>query len=775
MPHPIFRTADYCLPLNRLLWLVVLSLGFWGAAISQTSLDTLSVERLVSMPTLSGTPPGRPVWSPDGRQLAFVWNEHGGAFRDLYLYDLDESKPRRLTDLSGTGGQVAEFGQHLVDPSASTDVLIQESEARHRTGIAQFVWSADSRSLYFNHAGQVHLLRLSDGHTEVLIESPAVRSQLQLSPDGRFLSFLQDGDLWLYRFDGGYLARATQIGLPGIGQVPIGAFNARDREYSDHRWSADGRYIALHHVDRRDVHRMPIPSYLHSEPILHEVRRGYPGQEGLIRKVGIYDTADGLVRYLPLDEPTRRTVLTLSWSPVANVLLIQQDSYDGEHRWLFTASAEERLVRQIHHDHRPRRIYAMFNAAWSSDGQQVIMVSDHEAWYQLYSLPAAGGPLRRLTRGDFDVTGGGFAATPLRVSAARGELFFASTEASPYEINVYRMPERGGRVQRVTLEAGTHEQWSVATDGEHIAVVSSSDSQPGELFVVASDSGEARRITHSPLPAFDDFELLQPHYVSFPSRADDFTLHARILLPSDIDPGKTYPVIIGNVYSGTARNQWTWPRPISLLQQMMASQGEYIIVQTDLRGSVGYGVEFREAFQGDWGGGDLDDLHSTVDYLKTLPYVDPQRIGIWGNSYGGMMVLFALFERPGLFAAGIAGSPAIDPFYFTQNDQHLSRRPQTHPEIFARSSLLTRGDRLEDPLLIIHGLHDDIVPFKTTVDLLERLMLQGKDFEMIVPPQSGHWWAYPEHYAVHTFRRFMQFFEQHVGSGGRPRLDSAED
>jgi dipeptidyl-peptidase-4 len=226
-------------------------------------------------------------------------------------------------------------------------------------------------------------------------------------------------------------------------------------------------------------------------------------------------------------------------------------------------------------------------------------------------------------------------------------------------------------------------------------------------------------------------------------------------------------VVIGSVYSATARNHWPAGRPINELQYWMAATGDYITVQVDLRGSAGYGVAFRESFQGDWGGGDLEDLHSTVDYLKTLPYVDADRIGIWGNSYGGMMVLFALFEKPGMFAAGVSGSPAIDVRYFTQNDMHLSRREHTHPETFAKSTLLNYGEKLQDPLMFIHGFHDDIVPFKTTAEMMEKLMLLGKDFDQVIPSQSAHWWAYPEHYAVHTFRKFMQFFERHVGGGAR--------
>ena len=280
------------------------------------------------------------------------------------------------------------------------------------------------------------------------------------------------------------------------------------------------------------------------------------------------------------------------------------------------------------------------------------------------------------------------------------------------------------------------------------------------------------RVTHSPVPEFHRYEWIEPRYVQFPSRIDDYTLHARIIEPPNLDPSKRYPVILGNVYSNTVRNTWSTrghptPERISPFQQAMAMDGDYITIQVDLRGSIGYGVEFRETFQGDWGGADLEDLHSTVDYLNTLPYVDPDRIGIWGNSYGGMLVLFALFEKPGMFRAGVAGAPAIDVSRFTSNDQHLSRRPHTHPEIFRQSTLLNYGENLADPVLLIHGLHDDIVPVQSTLQMYEKLLLLGKEPDIIIAPTSSHWWASDEHYAIYTFGKIREYFERYVGDGAR--------
>ncbi len=202
-------------------------------------------------------------------------------------------------------------------------------------------------------------------------------------------------------------------------------------------------------------------------------------------------------------------------------------------------------------------------------------------------MPAEGGAAQPIARGDGDVL-------DMMVSADTKTILFASNQASPYERHVYRLPESGGAPQRITKLPGTH-QPTLSPDGKTLALLHSNDTTPTELYLLDLESPTAEsRVTHSPPKPFDDIPWIQPKYVTFKSRIDDYTLHGRLVVPPDLEPGKKYPVILGPMYSNTVRNRWAGSR--STLQQYLALEGGYIGFQVDVRGSQGYGRAFGKPF-----------------------------------------------------------------------------------------------------------------------------------------------------------------------------------
>lgn len=690
----------------------------------------LTIERLVATPSLTGTAPVAPAWSPDSRHLAFLWNDRGFPARDVWVVARDDSTPRRLTPVAVDG----------------------------RGSIGAFVWASPTVLLYLQ-AGDVWRIALTSPNAERLTTDAGGKSAIAVSPDGRWISFLRDGDLWLLPATGGAPERITQLGIPPLSPLALGTYHAPDREVGDatwggaappYLWSPDSRTIALHVVDRRQVRRTGFPYYLGDTAVMHVLRRSFPGERNEERTVQLLDVASRRLAPIPLEASDERRVVDYSWSP-SGELLIDRESDDAIHRWIHLV-VPGRAPREIWHDVRATRIYNDIASTWHPDGRRIVITEDLEERYRLYAITPGDSVPRPLSPAESDVAGRAIA------NVASRAIFYLSTDPSPYERHVWRVDERGRR-ERLTVRAGQHVP-TVAPDGKAVAYLHTDDVTPTELYLAAATPGAPmRRVTHSPPAEFSSYPWVRAKYVTVPHRSESRTLHARILEPPGLDPSRKYPVLFGPVYSNTVRNRWAGL--YGTLQQLLAIEHGYIVVQVDVRGSTGYGRDFREQFLMDWGGGDLDDLESVVDYMKSLPHVDGSRIGIWGSSYGGTLTVYSLFRKPGLFKAGVAGAPAVDPRYFGSDDVAIVRRPQTHPEAFRRGAAQWAGN-LRDHLLIIHGMEDDVVPFQTTVQLADELMRLGKDFDVAFAPAATHGWTQRPHYARYLLQRLVDHFNRYL-------------
>ncbi|HTM34246.1 MAG TPA: prolyl oligopeptidase family serine peptidase [Vicinamibacterales bacterium] len=720
----------------------------------------LTIERVTSLPSVIGTPPASPTWSPDSRWLAFRWNDAGWPLRDVYVVSADGSGLRRLTDL--------ERSDPAPEPPSgnSTDALIARAAARARGGVSELTWLPDSRQILFVSRGQLFRIGVEGGTPAKLAAGDV--SDIALAPDGATLAFVRDGDLWRWPINGSREPeRLTTIGVPGIGRVPLGTYNRADVEvgtgvwgadWPPFAWSPDGRTIAFHVVDRRHIRKVPFPSYLGAETVESELRRGYPGDENERRSLALVDIETRQVRTIPLPEPGARAISDYQWSSQGQ-LLVDHVSDTGAERWLYVVNGTSGEPRLVWHDRRDTRIYPAYVARWMPDARRILVVADIADRDHLYLIDTsltAPVPVP-MTSGDWDVAGERGAAT---VHVDRDHsVIFTATRPNPYERQVYRVAGEAAVPVPLTTRAGVHVP-SVSPDGRHVATLWSDDVTPTELLVLdARPGGSEHQVTTSPPVEFARAKWAQPRYETFRNAVDGFVVHARIIEPPALDRTKKHPVIFSGVYSNTVRNRWGGIN--GTLGQYLVQQG-YIVVQVDVRGSVGYGRAFREAFLMDYGGRDLDDLQAVVDGLKKLPYVDGTKMGIWGSSYGGLLTLYALLKRPGMFAAGVAGAPASDPFAFGPDDVAITRSPKTHPDAFVRGSAMALGENLRDHLLIIHGLMDDVVPFRTTMALAERLMLLGKDFDLATAPAATHAWSAREHYAVYFYRKLVQHFDRYL-------------
>jgi dipeptidyl aminopeptidase/acylaminoacyl peptidase len=374
-----------------------------------------------------------------------------------------------------------------------------------------------------------------------------------------------------------------------------------------------------------------------------------------------------------------------------------------------------------------------------------------------------------------------------RFSADGRRVYFTANREDPSGRDLYRVDVGGGEHYRLTDSTG-YNAAVMSPDEGRPALLSSSFSQPWELSVLLNGAGGAwQQVTDSPLAEFDDYDWPQPRLVEFVA-GDGKTVHALLFQPTEIavdikkvirlpgakterprKPGrsvvKRVPVINfvhGAGYAQAVLNRWGGYQTERFHFNQFLAQRGYAVIDVDYRGSAGYGRDWRTDVYLHLGGKDLEDELAAMAYLKKLPWVDTERAGIWGVSYGGFMSLMALFLAPDTFKAGSAWAAVTDwENYYRHYTQQRLRTPAEEPEAYRRSSPVHHVAGLKNHLQIIHGMADDNVHFQDAAQLIDALVAAGKKFDLAAYPQSKHGWVRPEVW-IHSTRAAFDFFEKHL-------------
>ncbi len=687
--------------------------------------EKLSIERLYSLPSLIGTAPSGFAWSGDGRYLAFLWNDEGRVFRDVWIVDVE-------------------------DPDLVPQRVTRMPHAKERDGgVTSVIWHPDGRRLLIGFRGDLWLTAKGAQPLRVTA-TDAAESRAAYSPDGRRLAFLREGDLWTLEDPDRPPMRRTSIASRDGDRFDVAV--------SRFAWSPDGATIAVLEADRRGVALRGIPDYLTDETTLPLFRRAYPGEEPVRQRLGLVDVrTGGATEWLELAEEAPDMLLDFAWSPDGARLAVDTSDLYAKDRRVYIVDVTSGTPRLAASDRDPaNETFYFWRIAWSTDSRSLYFLSDRDEDYHVYAVSAAGEATpKRLTRGAWAVA---------EMHPADGGLLVVGNRGHAEERQLFRLDARGGEPVRLSERPGTHAP-VVSPDGRYAAVAFSSDDTPPDLLLTALGTQRAeRRVTRSPLDEFDRYRWVTPRYVTFPSHIDGTTLHGRLTLPPDFDPDRSHPAILGSVYTDSVRNQWggRTAHPTWGLDQYLAQEG-YILLNVDMRGSWGRGRAHRRGIRLDYGGMDVEDLESGVRFLTGHGYVDADRIGIWGSSYGGLMTAMSLFRKPGLYAAGVAGAPATNVWRALTGQMAVMMRPEDEAAAYADSSPFLHAHGLEDPLMIIHGMRDRVVLFKDSVILVQRLLMLGKDVDLVALPDAGHGWDNEGLAQTRfAFRKLVQHFDRHL-------------
>ncbi len=703
----------------------------------QPAQHKLELDRLYSLPSIIGTRPEAPTWSPDSRQLAFLWNDAGMPFLDLWTVAMPAGKPVRLTSMPHPDAPL----------NPGTDIAKLEQQARFEIdrGISAVAYTADSQHLVFLLHGQLFLLTPGQAPRRLAAELPAITEVLPAPAGGSLALITAAGELYLLD--------------PAAAPVKVYAPTQPATSAEDVHWSPDATHLAFLEADRSHMPLRGIPDYLTPETTLHEVRRPFPGEPAERYRLAIVAASGGAVAYPELGGDPQDLFHGVTWSPDSKSLLVDRSDLYIKDRRLSLVDAGTGRPTLLVEERDPKNVTAEWWSAFTPDGRAILYTSDLAATdYQVFTKPLTAAAPTALTHGNFAV----FSA-----ELKAGALTLTTNQGRTEERQIFTLPAGGGSLRQLTTAPGTHTAIT-SPDGRYLADIFSDDLTPPDLYLQATTpGGEPRQLTHSPLPEFAQYHWVAARYVDFPNVHDGTNLHARLTLPPGFDPHKRYPAILGSVYSNTVHNQWggrifhpTWG-----LDQYLAQQG-YVIINTDISGSSGYGKAFRQRLAQDYGGIDVDDEFSTAQYLIHTGYVDPARIGIWGSSYGGLLTTTSLFTHPAVFQAGIAGAPATSLFHALTGEMRTMMAPQGNEALYTKSSAFLKSGGLEDHLMLLQGMRDQVVLFKDSVTLTERLILQGKDVSLVPLPNAPHGWD-TEGLAQtrYAYKKLVDYFARYLHPG----------
>jgi dipeptidyl aminopeptidase/acylaminoacyl peptidase len=681
----------------------------------------LTIEQLIEIKH-----PSDPAWSPDGKHVAFVWDRLD--IRNLYVIATDgKGKPEQLT--SFPDGKVNDF-----------------------------FWGEDSDVLYFPHEGDLWQVSIAGGAPKAAWNKPARGRGFALSPDGKRVAFVRSSSS-----EAGAGPRGSDLMIRFLSDGAESTVVHDDVSLGRILWSPDGKSLA-YTAGAKTIPHDESPSYSGAK-LIYRVSEYVPGQ--------IYAAKLDGGKPVTIAKPAEYG--GLAWIDNSR-LVFDGQSPDYKKYFIYTADAATGAVKAIHEvDEEKFWSIPDWGEAgaqpWPSpDGKWIAFLSDEDGWDHLYVMPSAGGAAVQITKGKFEAWRPVWSHDSTRIA------FDANVEDHPGDrhLGVARIngDPSHAEINYVTAGPGTNieSRWS---EGDARLVYQHTDTHnSADLFITNATGSQPIRLTDSMPAGIDRSRFVEPEFVHYPG-PDGQQVPAWLFLPKNFDRTKKYPAILWIHGDGVNQNYdgWHVQRNYAVyysIHQYFLQKG-YVVLAPDYRGSIGYGRDWRTAVNMDVGGKDAKDAWMGGNYLKTLPYVDKDRIGVWGLSYGGFFTLIAMTDQPKLFRAGVDVAGVVDYVMYYSDPYHgdwtASRigTPEQHPDVYANASPISHIDRLERPLLVLHGTADVNVPFLESVWLMDEALKKHKGdlVSFMIYPGEFHYFS-REHVLRDAWHRVDTFFDTYL-------------
>ncbi|OQP79589.1 peptidase S9 [Xanthomonas phaseoli pv. syngonii LMG 9055] len=764
----------------------------------------LTIEQAMADPDWIGPSVDQAWWQWDGKQVQYLLKRDGSPVRDTYRQSIGGGTAERVADTARAGLDAANpsydatrqrmlFARNgdIFLRDLRTGALTQLTRSNETESRPQFasdggaIWRAGNNWYHCRAGGgtaQVAVVK-AERDPNAAPKADVLREQ-QLATLATLRRDKEQRDALRTQEDAWRRADATRAAAP--------VYLGDEVEIVDSALSPDGRHLLVvtqaKSADEGQAGKMPKyvaeSGYEEFQEVRTRVGRNAPAAHAL----WLVDVGAGTAKSLSFDplpgiatdplaalrKAAKRDPLkgnravrvesdgdgsgpAVHWSDDGRNVAVEIRAVDNKDRWIASVDLDNARLQPRHRLSDSAWINWDFNDfGWLPDNRTLWLLSEESGYSQLYTVDGNGKP-RQRTRGKWEVS--------MPVPSADGSgMFFLCNQKWPGDYEICKLDLRNDQLTEITALNGV-EGFSLSPDGQQLLVRYSGSYLPTQLAVVPATGGQATVLTDTRTPAFKAQPWIAPQYVQIPSKHGAGTVWGKYYGPRTPGPGKQYPIVMfvhGAGYLQNVSERYTPYFREQMFHNLLVQQG-YIVLDLDYRASEGYGRDWRTAIYRNMGHPELEDYLDGLDWLVSTKQGDRARAGIYGGSYGGFMTYMALFRSPGTFKAGAALRPVGD--WMQYNHEYTSNilnKPELDPEAYKTSSPINYAEGLRDHLLIAHGMIDDNVFFKDSVDMTQKLMELHKDNWQVAPyPLERHGFTRADSW-LDEYKRILKLFNEQV-------------
>lgn len=660
-------------------------------------------------------------WMKDGR---YYTNQVGGQGKGYVVrYEVLTGKPvdTLFSSLQLEGGGIgpSSFDDYEFNSDERFILLQTESEPIYRR--------SSKANYYIFERKTSKVFELSKGGPQ---------SYATFSPDGKKIAFARANNMFVVDAETNAEKQITTDGAEN--KIINGSCDwVYEEEFEFAQaffWSADGRYLAYYRFDETQVPSYNMQMWSGLYPKDYNFKYPKAGERNSVVSIKIYDTQTGTTKNVDLGKEEDQYIPRIKWTKDAGTLAVLRMNRLQNKLELLHANAQTGTTQVILTETSAQYVEITDDLTYLKSGKQFIWTSERDGYKHIYLYDINGKLVKQLTAGKFEVD------QLLGVDEVSSTLYFTSTQAGAIQRQLYAVKLSGGTIKQLTKDPGTH-GINFSPDFKYFLDSYSSINKPGRFSLHKGTDGSLIKMLEDNAKLNEtlaNYQVSPATFFQFKTE-EGVELEGYQIKPLDFNPNKKYPVLMF-VYGGPGNQQVrdAWGGQNYLWYQSLASQG-YVVVCVDNRGTGGRGAEFKKCTYKQLGKLECIDQIQTAKYLAGQSWVDKDRIGIWGWSFGGYMTSLCMTLGADYFKAGIAVAPVTNwRFYDSIYTERFLQTPQLNATGYDENSPVTHASKLKGKYLLVHGTGDDNVHFQNAVAMQDALIKAGKQFESFYYPNRNH-------------------------------------